>query len=392
MPKTRSAILHIGCEKTGTSAIQALLAAKRQELPQYGVWYPVAPGSESHTALASFAAPANSTDITGPHFDPDRFVQEFADEMAAMPETIHTVIFSNEHCHSRLVTRDQVARLHALLAPHVSRIEVLVYLRRQDEMACSFYSTRLRYGEMSYAILPPVTPSDGAGGMPADASLNYYFDFDALLERYAGIFGAEAMRPRLYEPDATQGGDVVADFLASCGLPASLNPGPVRRNPALPAEFQAFLSGLNRHLASANDDTQAPMNSELRDFCIYVAEQYLSGQPRRPARAQAQAFYRQFAASNERVRRRWFPGRDQLFSDCFAQYPETQDASEAARNAEALRAAFQIVAGMFVEIRENERIAREQMAAVAASTSWRLTAPLRAVSALRPAVRRQSGR
>jgi hypothetical protein len=47
---------------------------------------------------------------------------------------------------------------------------------------------------------------------------------------------------------------------------------------------------------------------------------------------------------------------------------------------------------MFVVIRENERIAREQMAAVAASTSWRLTAPLRAVSALRPAVRRRNGR
>ena len=56
---SRSAILHIGTEKTGTTTLQVMLAGKRPALADLGYRYASAPGDISHTALAAYAAPEN---------------------------------------------------------------------------------------------------------------------------------------------------------------------------------------------------------------------------------------------------------------------------------------------------------------------------------------------
>ena len=48
-----------------------------------------------------------------------------------------------------------------------------------------------------------------------------YFDYDALLSRWAGVFGAAQMEVRRYAPGLLRNGDIVDDVLAGLGLPAA---------------------------------------------------------------------------------------------------------------------------------------------------------------------------
>ena len=50
------------------------------------------------------------------------------------------MIFSNEHCHSRLTEHRHIQKLSDLLSKYFESITILVYIRRQDEMARSAYS------------------------------------------------------------------------------------------------------------------------------------------------------------------------------------------------------------------------------------------------------------
>jgi hypothetical protein len=50
----REIFLHIGTEKTGTSAIQRVGRTERNQLRKKGVCYPTTPGEESHYYLALY--------------------------------------------------------------------------------------------------------------------------------------------------------------------------------------------------------------------------------------------------------------------------------------------------------------------------------------------------
>ncbi|MEJ2523509.1 MAG: hypothetical protein P8080_11660, partial [Gammaproteobacteria bacterium] len=66
------------------------------------------------------------------------------------------------------------------LQPLFEEVRVRVYLRRQDELALSFYSQKLRAGFIPPSIMPLAN---------LKRPRQPYFDFDALLSRWAAVFG-----------------------------------------------------------------------------------------------------------------------------------------------------------------------------------------------------------
>ena len=229
-----------------------------------------------------------------------------AAEVAHAPDQV--MVLSSEHCHSRLVTHEEVGALHALLRGVFDDVRVVVYLRRQDRVAVSHYSTHLKGGGTRTEVLP----SDTGPHAP-------YFDFEALLERWASVFGESALTVRLFEPSAFPGGSVVHDFCQVLGFAPLATPR--RANESLDAAHQEFLRRMNAHVPRV---VKGDVNPEHR-LLTRLMEKYGAGQGRRPARAHAEAFYRQYADGNEAVRRRWFPERDRLFEEDFSSYPEVED-------------------------------------------------------------------
>jgi tetratricopeptide (TPR) repeat protein len=317
---TRRAILQIGTEKTGTTTLQTFLARNRDLLAERGIRYPRFPGDVNQTGLAAYAMDDARDDPLRHPFGLHRpqavpaFRARFEKRAAAELGQPETVIFCNEHCHSRLTTRDEVARLRDLLAPHFDRIDVSVYLRRQDQLALSLYSTRLKSGGTDTDILPRVTAASPL------------FNYDRALALWEEVFGRDRVRVRLFDRRELKDGDIVADFLAAWDLG---RPGEYRRvgkmNEGIGAEAQAYLRQVNAHPDGLPGLPVSVMRGRLADQLA----RHFPGSGARPARSAAEAFYDLFRESNAAVCRRHFPDRDTLFDEDFSAYPDVADPLDA---------------------------------------------------------------
>lgn len=343
---SRRILLHIGTEKTGSTAIQSALAAARPLLPAHGFALPESPGLPAHQMLAVHAADPERLGGLW-HLVPEgrleearaRFAEAFAAEMAALPASVHSVILTSEHLHSRVTSEAAIARLAALLAPHAARIEVLCWLRRQDRLAVSAYSTALRNGAAGRAMFPT-----------HPAQLERYFDYDALTRRWAAVFGEDAIRLRIHGPGEPAEADAARDAFDAFGLPAALlPPAPERLNRASRAEDLVLLRAANEameRLALARGlppDAFAALRERLRRH-VHAAP---PGHGLRPSRAEAMAFLDRFREGNAAVCARHLPGRAALFDEDFSEYPEQAEPT-AAQLAAALDLAAELLAEAFL--------------------------------------------
>lgn len=314
----RRCILQIGTEKTGTTTLQAFLAGNRDRLAKRGIRYPRFPGNKNHTGLAAYAMDDGRTDAIRGAFGvhDEGAVADFRTriQMLAGAElgTEGTVVFCNEHCHSRLKASREVQRLADLLGPHFDRIDVAVYLRRQDQVAVSLYSTRLKSGGTCTDILPNAGADD------------LYFNYDASLALWEEVFGRANVHVRLFERSELVSGDVVADFLAAWGLGSPGEYRPVgKRNESISAEAQDYLRRMNAYVQAIPG---LPLDTVLGPLSSALAQNF-PGRGARPSRAEAETFYERFRASNEALRKRHFPARETLFDEDFDGYPDVAETS-----------------------------------------------------------------
>ena len=329
-------ILHIGQSKTGTSSIQRVLGARRPELLAEGVLYPRSPGAANHALLPASLVPLRALagfhpglwEGLGPQGRLDRFRQEFAEEMGTLGPGVLKVVISAEQCAGLLGDVDRIAALRELLDAYVDRTTVVIYLRRQDQHWASSYTQALRVA----AIRPAELPQEGPDRLSS-------YDYAALLDRWAAVYGDAQVRPLIFEPAALEGGDVVDDFFAVCGLRfRAPKDDPNRQsNLAITPEGLALVRAMGAHMAAADPDGFGPDSLVWRRFVQRVSEA-MPGRGWRPSAAESAAFMSRFETVNETVRRRWFPERARLFSDAdlraaahapIASDPAGDDAAEA---------------------------------------------------------------
>lgn len=351
----REIILHIGLSKTGTSSIQRGLAAVRPALAAAGICYPRSPGFANHGLLPMSLVPVDALGAfnpmlwegIGPAARLERFRAEFAAEMAAIPAEITRIILSAEQCSGLLNSIPRVASLRALLAPHAARFRVIVYLRRQDRHFASGYVQGLRVAN----VAPPAFDPQAGGGL---------YDYAALLDRWAQVFGADAVEPRIFEPEALANGDVVDDFLALCGIPGLIPPdAPERRsNLSISPDAIALVLAMAQSLRAARPEVLRADSLVWRRFMQRVSEA-LPGKGWRPSAAEARDFLAPFAATNEAVRARWFPGRAALFAPVEEDARGGTDAFDAAH---ALRAACTL---LLAEVEDGMAREAEQLLQIA---------------------------
>lgn len=310
-------ILHIGTEKTGTTSIQHALARSRDELSRNGILYPKLLDTENHMeiAVAGMGLRPDDTiqiqELARTGYDLPGYLDAVRDALAADIDTAkpHTLLISNEHLHSRLPNVADVERLADFLGRDFDDVKVIVYLRRQDRMAVSLHSTRLKGG--------------GTGEMlPIYHAPPAYYDLNALLERYAAVFGAQAIVPRIYHPAELRDRDVVKDFYATAGLgitPPQLN----NQNLSVSRHQARFLKLMNERLPLIKDGKINPARGPM----FFAIHKVLPGPAARPSRDEAVKFQAQFDTLNRLAKDRFLPQVDwpALFDDDFSSYPEVGD-------------------------------------------------------------------
>jgi len=311
--------LHIGTEKTGSTSIQRALAADRAALAEGGILYPQLFGSDNHMELAVAAMAPKAGDelqlVELKRQDCDHAT--YCERLKAQIEqeraggAFDRIVLSNEHCHSRLGDSEAVARLIALFDADPADCNVIVYLRRQDRLAVSLHSTRLKLGGKG-DLFPPAS----------EIYRPYYFDFQQVIATYDALIPAGNIDVRLYENPRLAGGDVVADFYEAAGLGVTPSVTP-RANPSLSNAQSLFLARFNDMFPLIVDgrinEARGPIFQAIRNVGL--------GERFRPSRADALAFYEPFRPGNAAIRERFLPALDRptLFDENFDDYPEAAD-------------------------------------------------------------------
>lgn len=195
--------LHIGTNKTGTSAIQQLLNRKREELKEFGLLYPAAGcRGEAHYGLSDSLG-----FVHGPPADTagEKLSLRQALEKEVRFSQARSVVFSSEN----FVLRRAIQPVFDFFAPY--EVRVIVYLRRHDGWWESAYCQAVKM------------VADPPWGRNLEAYIRYqkrknpkYGDYRDLLDRWAQVFGKERIVVRPYERQQNQP-DIAADFLRAIG-------------------------------------------------------------------------------------------------------------------------------------------------------------------------------
>lgn len=339
-PRVERIVLHIGTEKTGTSSIQQLLSKNRGALAAEGIVYPAFTGQQGNSQWGFVAAVADSPwkfdfgarlgirDQTSAAAYRARLIEAIDGELLACPGR-HTLLISSEHFHSRLRNPRVIGALKTLLARWSDNVQVVLYLRRQDRLAVSHYSTKLKSGKPNPRVFPWIE----------EGSLPYYFDYERLYENWCTVFGEAAVQAALYRKEAFVGGDLLSDFCHRVGMEGLELQRPARANPSLSEHGLALLKELNRQWPK---DPLGHHDPERARLVVSISREH-RGRSFPCSRAEAEAFYAHFAPGNARLAARAFPQRGgEPFDRTFNDYPEIYspvnlEVEEAVRRLVALR-------------------------------------------------------
>lgn len=271
--------LHIGAPKTGTTAIQLFLEANQDRLPARGFAYPTAARRAGGHHDLAFLAGGGYPDWALPQDQPlDALVAALGAEIEAGPAT---TILSSENFYLLCEPVDVLDLMVRLGFPR-GAVTVVVYLRRQDEAALSWYNQAVK--AQGYA-----------GSLEEHLRAHQdLWDYDAHLRAWAGAFGADRLVVRRY------GGDVRRDFLDALGLPADGFRFPAERiNTEINRDILEFQRQLNRLPLPAQDKRQfhrqlMALTAASAGSGLFSDAPLLDGEGRR-------ALLQSYEASNRRV-------------------------------------------------------------------------------------------
>jgi hypothetical protein len=330
-------IVHIGTEKTGSTAIQHFLHSNWHKLKQRGAHVCTSVGKPNNRSLpAAFMSEDKCDDFLRRHKlqdvgDRRAWTKELKNglvmEISQARKDSQVFVISSEHFHSRLTSSAEVSSFHEFLAPLFDRVTVICYLRRQDHLAMSRYSEAMRAGHVHKSPLPELAKNP-------HKQLPPYFDFAALLDRWAGFFGEENIQPQIYSKEELLEGNVIHDFLKVTGLQLDdpNEPNADKANMSLSVEAQSVLLGVNRKI---NESGARETSMRLRGKLVRYLQANAPGASRRSTSAEAEQFYSLFELSNNLVAKRWF-NKDRLFEADFSDYPDFAPVVSGERAAELL--------------------------------------------------------
>lgn len=350
----RTAIVHVGLEKTGTTSIQHWLAGQRTALLAEGCLFPESPGALNHTRLVTASMDDLAVDNIKAHQMASqgrsaaslraRFQRDFDRELNRHKGWTKLVI-SSELISSRLHMPSEIDRLVGFLRRHVDDIRFVIFLRRQAELAVSRFSSALRAGHDSFDGVFDDMSSNAFLSLPQGRSADdmaEFFDYDRILARFERVEGATTQVVVFNPPGGRI--DPVRCFADAIGITLpQQSETDLHLNSALSAEAQYLMAGLNR---SHSVIFPSGRRNEAYQRLLRRIEAEVSGQKRAATRAEAAAFQSRFDASNARVADRYGNGQP-MFRSGFDSYPETLDYSGIpAAMAETLKAYAALARGI----------------------------------------------
>ncbi|MGB8425560.1 MAG: hypothetical protein WCD88_07240 [Desulfobacterales bacterium] len=203
MKSKKTLFIHIGTNKTGTSAIQHSLSQKRKELSEKGVLYPnTGCIGDAHYEISRILG-FDHGKPPAPEIEQIAFLDRFNAEIEA--SCCETCIISSEY----FVLPRNAALVRAFFSDFNSRI--IVYFRRHDHWWLSAYNQAVKT-----VVQPP-----WERGFQGYLNFNHkkspqVGNYRAILDRWDKAFGRENILVRPYEKEQNQP-NILSDFLTTIG-------------------------------------------------------------------------------------------------------------------------------------------------------------------------------
>jgi hypothetical protein len=303
--------LHIGAEKTGTTAIQRFLRLNRKKLVGQGFWLPSHLGAENHKKVAAYALGPASKDAAvrnqGLYDQPASFpdyAKKVEYQIAKLREISFTgnAIISSEDLHR--MTADAIRRLRYLFRGFPD-ICIIFFVRRQDRLAISRFFQKAKGGSKSTRIFAEHLPSE-----------DLYYNFHAYLDLWRQSFPEASIRICPYgEHTMNHGRDSIDLFTDMVGIDAANLRRPGRLNQSMDIVTAYLLAEINKgsHLI------QSLERDELMRLLEKTADTSLQ-----PALRLVKSFYEPFRVSNEKLAQTYF-GNTPVFDDDLSEYEDGID-------------------------------------------------------------------
>lgn len=312
--RPRKAIVHIGMPKTGTTSIQAWLYGNVPELSRQGIYFNRLPLTRARSmehaevvvcqfAEAGVLLPNDRMryifgikTLDDQKAVADRYSEMFGKALARARE--HTVILSVEDVGGMTRTKAQVEGLERWLGRFFDEVRYIIYFRRQEDWLVSAYSQMIKTGRTM--------------------TLDEYFekrkerDYFQRLRAWLRVVDEDRLCVRIMERDALRDGDLIADFAHEAGIDPTRMEDQPRRNESLTRAAGEFLRVLNVKLRE--DGAEDPVNEPIYGQLIpYLGKTFAEDEKFRLTQPQIDEIRAINAASNERLRAKFFPDRAELF-------------------------------------------------------------------------------
>ncbi|MEM6580398.1 MAG: hypothetical protein AAF699_03955 [Pseudomonadota bacterium] len=294
---SRKFILHIGSHKTGTSSIQAALYENRHHLEQNGLslFFESDDGEDREDGhpggwTRPFPDPIHGATISA----------MLADKIATLPGD---VIMCLENF-SWVFSPKELTRFQGELRKHFDEIQIIVYLRRQDQLMVSHH----QQASKEWRFMPARLFGNSPTALPEiSEGVKLYCDYNTRLGLWADAFGAQQITIRVFEKEHLIDGDAVKDFASVIGHTLPIDPG--HKN-----ESHGFIRAKVGHLMN-----QRKYERSHRKWL----NGYLDNSGKLlPSRDQAERFYAQFETSNCELNEQFkISEKPSVFSTDFSMYP-----------------------------------------------------------------------
>ena len=265
--------LHIGTEKTGTTSIQAALRQNGQKLREHDIFYPRIPllganqtgftfsflGQQQMALLLRRAGLDHKLNEAkqNPHFILDTLIKKFEESGCSR------MIISSELLHSRITKEEEVDEIKKWAEKYFDEVTVICYLRKQEELMISSFSTMVKTGSNWHGTLVEQYASflEPRHGKP-----KHFYDYKGMLDMWSKTF------PRLicreFARNKLLDGDVVKDFLSLVDPSIKMEEldKTAEKNTSLDAKAMEFLILLNSRIPSVVDGRVNPLRKNMVHF------------------------------------------------------------------------------------------------------------------------------
>ena len=206
--------LHIGQEKTGSTAIQSFLnyAEKRSKLIEKNIFYASFFHKPNSMPFVLYALGPAKNNLSKPFFKTNEEYLSFSakiedrlNRIASAASKESKIIFSSEHFHAQFRSEEKIRRLKSIINNFFPDqcITVILYIREQVSLAYSLHSESVKAG-VSTAPKPP---------KPGE---NKYFDHVSdhsnTVQMWTQVFGKDQINIRIYEKSSLKNNDSIDDF------------------------------------------------------------------------------------------------------------------------------------------------------------------------------------